>query len=122
MMECPDPDCSWRAIAPSVDAAHKTYLEHVVAEHTGDDATSTEWFETAPGRTSERRSHATEQVFIVFDGDLVLHTETSSIELSGSDSVRLEAGERYYSENPGEGPCYGIRVSGPGREFSIGDG
>lgn len=122
MMECPDPDCSWRAIAPSENAARKTYLEHVVVEHTGEDAASTEWFETAPGRTSERRSHATEQVFIVFEGDLVLHTETTSIELSSSDSVRLEAGERYYRENPGEGPCYGIRVSAPRREFSIGDG
>lgn len=33
MLHCSKPDCSWRAIAPSVDAAWSQYADHLVAEH-----------------------------------------------------------------------------------------
>jgi hypothetical protein len=34
MVQCSHTDCSWRAIAPSEDAAWSQYASHVVAEHT----------------------------------------------------------------------------------------
>jgi hypothetical protein len=32
-MQCPNADCSWRAIAPSTDAAREQYARHVLEEH-----------------------------------------------------------------------------------------
>jgi predicted small metal-binding protein len=33
MLTCSHPDCSWRALAPSEDAALDRYAAHLVAEH-----------------------------------------------------------------------------------------
>lgn len=33
MLTCSHPGCSWRALAPSEDAALDRYAEHLVAEH-----------------------------------------------------------------------------------------
>lgn len=121
MIQCPHPDCGWQAIAASTAGAEQTYVAHVLAEHSGaTDELSVDMFEQSPGDTSEQRSHETEQVFLIFEGEFVLHTEDDSFELSASDSVRLDAGERHYSENPGERPCVGLRVSAPGDELSGG--
>ncbi|WP_440991784.1 cupin domain-containing protein [Haloarchaeobius baliensis] len=115
MNRCPQPGCSWQALAASADGARTAYLEHVVTDHAGaDDPDSVDWFERSPGETSERRSHDHERVVIVLEGDLVLHTEDDSIELSTSDSMLIEAGEPYHSENPGEHPCLGITAAAQG--------
>ncbi|MFC7133068.1 MULTISPECIES: cupin domain-containing protein [Salinibaculum] len=121
MKQCPYPDCAWQAIAPSTEGARQAYMTHVVDEHLlATDAISVDPFEAPPGHTSDPRSHDTAQVVIVFEGELVLHTEDASVELSTSDSMRIDAGESHYSENPGDRPCVGLRVSTPGPEFSGG--
>ena len=113
-MTCPYPDCSWQAIAPSENGARNAYLKHVVTEHTDDGgAASVEWFEQSAGHVSRWHTPENRQVFIVLEGDLLVHTEDTAVELSTSDSMRIEAGERHYSENPGERPCVGLRVSAP---------
>lgn len=119
-MTCPYPDCSWRAITASESGARTAYLKHVVEAHAEDGAASIDWFERSPGYTSTWRTHETGQLFIVLDGDFVLHTEATSTELSTSDSMQIAAGERHYTENPGERPCVGLRVSAPEHEFSTG--
>lgn len=119
MRQCPHPDCAWQAVAPSAEGAKQSYVAHVVAEHAGaNDAVSVDRFEQSPGHTSKERSHDTDVVFIAFEGEFVLHTEETSIELSTSSSVRVEAGECHYRENPGERPCVGLRVAAPGDAFS----
>lgn len=118
-MICLYPDCSWQPITPSAEGDRKAYLEHVIAEHAETDgAADIEWFEKSPGHRSEWRSSENGQVFIVLEGQLVIHTETTEIELSTSDSVRIGGSERHYSENTGECQCVGLRVSAPEREFS----
>lgn len=122
MDRCPKSDCSWRPIAASTDGARTAYLKHVVSEHAGvDDATVVDWFERSPGETSERRSHDRERVIIVLEGQLLVHTEDDAIALSTSDSLRIEAGERYHSENPGDRQCVGITTTAPGHERATGD-
>lgn len=118
MKQCPQPDCSWQAITASAAGARNAYLKHVVDEHAGaDDEIAVDWFEKSPGQTSDRRSHEHEQVFIVLDGELVLHTEDTSFELSTGDSMPIEAGVSYHSENPSERTCVGIRTSARGYDY-----
>ncbi|MFC6976671.1 cupin domain-containing protein [Halomicroarcula sp. GCM10025709] len=117
MKRCSHPDCSWQPIAASTAGARTALLRHLVTEHGAeDDAVTVDWFERSPGETSDRRSHDHEQVFIVLEGDLRLHTEDESIELTTGDSLSIEAGQRYHSENHGERPCVGIRTAAPGFE------
>jgi|AntRauMinimDraft_4_1070384.scaffolds.fasta_scaffold00135_7 mannose-6-phosphate isomerase-like protein (cupin superfamily) len=121
MHHCPHPDCSWQAIVASADGAQRAYLQHLVEEHAGaDNARDVDWFEQSPGEISGRRSHEREHVFIVLDGEIVIHTEDDSIELSTGDSVPVEAGMRYHSENLGSRSCVGIRASAPGAGHASG--
>ena len=88
------------------------YLRHVLTEHTdGDDGVSVDWFELPPGHRSTRRRPESDQVYVVLEGELVVHTDARSIDLSTSDSVRIEGGERHSTENPGERPCVGLRLA-----------
>jgi len=121
MWNCLQSGCSWQAIAPSAEGARNAYLRHIVDKHTGaDDVFDVEWFEKPPGEISNRRSHEHEQIFIILDGAMILHTDDDSIELSTGDSVPIEARARYHSENPGERACVGIRTSAPGFERANG--
>ncbi|MEM4780880.1 MAG: cupin domain-containing protein [Halalkalicoccus sp.] len=80
-------------------------------------AVSVDWFEKPPGHVSERHSHRNEQVFVVLEGEFVLHTDEGSVTLGRYDAARVDSDEPHWSENPGPEPTVGINVFAPGREF-----
>jgi mannose-6-phosphate isomerase-like protein (cupin superfamily) len=81
------------------------------------DAVSVDWFRKPPGHVSEQHNHEHEQIFVVLDGEFVLHTAEDSVRLGPNDTARVDPWEEHYSENSGERPCTGLNVFAPGREF-----
>jgi mannose-6-phosphate isomerase-like protein (cupin superfamily) len=100
-------------VTPSDAGATESYVTHLVEEHAAAEGSEVDFFERTPEDASEPRSHETRQVFVVLEGELVLHTDASSITLTANDSVSLDAGERYEAENPGTDRCVGIRFAAP---------
>jgi quercetin dioxygenase-like cupin family protein len=85
----------------------------------GSDAFSFEWFEKPPGHSSPMHDHANEQVCIVLDGELTVHTETDTVALGQYDSVWLESDESHRVENTSTTRAVGIDVFAPGRSFDF---
>lgn len=81
------------------------------------DAVSVDWFEKPPGHVSEKHSHDHEQIFVVLEGTVVLHTERESVTLGRYDTAWVDGGEAHWSENPGSEPATGLNIFAPGREF-----
>ena len=85
----------------------------------GSDAFSFEWFKKPPGHSSPMHDHANEQVCIVLEGELTVHTETDTVTLGQYDSVWLESGEAHRVENTSATRAVGIDVFAPGRSFDF---
>jgi quercetin dioxygenase-like cupin family protein len=85
----------------------------------GSDAFSFEWFEKPPGHSSPMHDHTNEQVCIVLEGELTVHTETAAVTLGPYDSVWLESGEPHRVENTDTERAVGIDVFTPGRSFDF---
>lgn len=81
------------------------------------EAVSVDWFQKPAGHVSELHAHENEQVFVILEGEFVLHTETESAQLGRYDSAWVEANEAHYSENPSMSPTIGLNIFAPGREF-----
>lgn len=62
-------------------------------------------------------SHENEQIFVILNGEFILHTEDDSVRLSTYDTAWVDEWENHYSENPGERPCIGLNIFAPDREF-----
>ena len=78
-----------------------------------------ELYEKPPGHSSPMHSHDNEQISIVIQGHLTLHTEDGDYELGPNDAVRLESNEAHSFENSGEGQAMGVDIFTPprSREF-----
>ena len=85
----------------------------------GSDQFSFEWFEKPPGHSSPMYDHENEQVCLVLEGELTVHTENDAVTLSRYGSVLLESWESHRVENTGEGLAVGLDVFAPGRSFDF---
>ena len=86
----------------------------------GSDKFSFEWFEKPPGHTSPMHDHENEQVCIVLEGELTLHSEDAdSVTLGEYDSAWLESYETHAVENTGDKTAVGLDVFAPGRSFDF---
>ena len=85
----------------------------------GDERFSFEWFEKPPGHSSPMHDHENEQVCVVLDGELTVHTEDDAVTLGRYDSVLLEALEAHRVENTGDERAVGLDVFAPGRSFDF---
>lgn len=81
------------------------------------DAVSVDWFRKPAGHVSEMHAHENEQIFVILEGEFILHTEIESVRLGRYDSAWVDANEPHYSENPTASPTIGLNVFAPGREF-----
>ena len=80
---------------------------------------SFEWFEKPPGHSSPMHDHENEQVCLVLDGELTVHTEDDTVTLGRYDSVWLDAWESHRVENAGDERAVGLDVFAPGRSFDF---
>lgn len=78
---------------------------------------SVDWFQKPPGHSSESHNHENEQMFVILEGEFILHTDDESVRLTANDTAWVDSWEIHYSENPGETPCSGLNIFAPGREF-----
>jgi len=78
-----------------------------------------EWFEKPPGHSSPMHDHENEQVCIVLEGELTIHTEGDEVTLTKYDAARLERWEEHRIENMGDELAIGLDVSAPGRSFDF---
>ena len=85
----------------------------------GNERCSLEWFEKPPGHASPTHDHENEQICVVFEGELTVHTGDDSATLGPYDSVRLESGEPHRVVNAGEEPAVGVDVFVPGRSIEF---
>jgi len=86
----------------------------------GSDAFTFEWFTKPPGHSSPMHDHENEQVCVVLDGELTIHTESGeSVTLEQHDSVWLDAWETHRVENTGDQMAIGLDVFAPGRSFDF---
>jgi quercetin dioxygenase-like cupin family protein len=85
----------------------------------GSDAFSFEWFEKPPGHSSPMHDHENEQVCLVLEGELTVHTEDDSVTMGEYDSVLLESWESHRVENTGDERAVGLDVFAPGRSFDF---
>ena len=85
----------------------------------GSDQFSFEWFEKPSGHSSPMHDHENEQVCLVVEGELTIHTEDDEVVLGKYDSVWLESWESHRVENTGDGIAVGIDVFSPGRSFDF---
>jgi quercetin dioxygenase-like cupin family protein len=85
----------------------------------GSDAFSFEYFEKPPGHTSPMHDHENEQVCLVLEGELVVHTEDDSATLGEYDSVHLDAWESHRVANETDEHAIGLDVFSPGRSFDF---
>jgi len=85
----------------------------------GSDQFSFEWFEKPPGHSSPMHDHVNEQVCVVLQGELTIHTEEESRTLERYDSVLLESSESHRVENTGDERAVGLDVFAPGRSFDF---
>ena len=83
----------------------------------GRDTVSVDWFQKPPGHTSEMHSHENEQIFVVLEGEFMLHTVDESVSLGRYDTAWVDSWEEHYSENPGKEPAIGLNIFAPGRAF-----
>lgn len=83
----------------------------------GSERFSFEWFEKPVGHSSPMHNHENEQVCLVLEGELTVHTEDETVTLDPYDSVWLEANEPHSVENTGDVRAIGIDVFAPGRSF-----
>ncbi|WP_436348751.1 cupin domain-containing protein [Natronorubrum sp. FCH18a] len=84
----------------------------------GSDEFSFEWFEKPPGHASPMHNHENEQVCIVLQGELTLHSEDGeSVTLEQYDSAWLGPWEEHAVENEGDELAVGLDVFAPGRSF-----
>jgi quercetin dioxygenase-like cupin family protein len=74
-----------------------------------------ELYEKPPGHASPMHSHDNEQISIVVEGHLTLHTDEGEYELGPNDAVRLDANETHSFENTGSGPAMGVDIFVPVR-------
>ena len=80
---------------------------------------SFEWFEKPPGHSSPMHDHENEQVCIVLEGELTIHTEGDEVTLTKYDAARLERWEEHRIENMGDELAIGLDVFAPGRSFDF---
>jgi quercetin dioxygenase-like cupin family protein len=85
----------------------------------GSEQMSFEWFEKPPGHSSPMHDHENEQVCLVLEGELTVHTEEESVTLEQYDSVFLEEWEAHRIENTGDETAVGLDVFAPGRSFDF---
>ncbi len=86
----------------------------------GSEQFSFEWFEKPPGHSSPMHDHENEQVCIVLEGQLTLHSEhDDSVTLRKYDSAWLEPWETHAVENTGDVTAVGLDVFAPGRSFDF---
>lgn len=85
----------------------------------GSDQFTFEWFEKPPGHSSPMHDHENEQVCLVLDGELTVHTEDDSVTLHRFDSVLFEAWETHRVENTGDETAVAVDVFAPGRSFDF---
>lgn len=97
-----EPDEGWRRVALA-----------------GSDRFSFEWFEKPPGHSSPMHDHENEQVCLVLDGELTIHTEDDKVTLGKYDSVLLESWEQHRVENTSDSVAIGLDVFAPGRSFDF---
>lgn len=97
-----EPDDGWRRVALA-----------------GSERFSFEWFEKPPGHSSPMHDHENEQVCVVLEGELTVHTETNAVTLGRYDSAFLESWEPHRVENTGDSLAVGLDVFAPGRSFAF---
>jgi quercetin dioxygenase-like cupin family protein len=86
----------------------------------GSDAFTFEWFTKPPGHASPMHDHENEQVCLVLQGQLTLHSESGeSVTLEQYDSAWLDAWETHSVENQGDQTAIGLDVFAPGRSFDF---
>ncbi len=86
----------------------------------GSEAFTFEWFEKSRGHASPMHDHENEQVCIVIEGELTLHSEAAdSVTLEKYDSAWLKPWETHSVENIGETTAIGLDVFAPGRSFDF---
>ena len=78
-----------------------------------------EWFEKPSGHSSPMHDHENEQVCIVLEAELTVHTETESGTLGPYDSVRLDTWEEHRVANTDDERAVGLDVFAPGRSFDF---
>lgn len=78
-----------------------------------------EWFEKPPGHSSPMHDHENEQVCLVLEGELTIHTEDGDVTLEQFDSVWLDSFESHRVENESETAAIGLDVFAPGRSFDF---
>ena len=97
-----EPDAGWRRVSLA-----------------GSDKFTFEWFEKPPGHSSPMHDHENEQVCVVLQGELTIHTEDDSATIHEFDSVHLNAWETDRVENTGDERAVAIDVFAPGRGFDF---
>lgn len=85
----------------------------------GSDKFTFEWFEKPPGHSSPMHDHENEQVCLVLQGEITVHTEEDAVTLERFDSVWLEAWESHRVENTGDERAVAVDVFAPGRSFDF---
>ena len=86
----------------------------------GSDEFTFEWFEKPPGHSSPMHDHENEQVCVVIEGEITVHTESDVAVLNEPfDSVHLDSWESHRVENTGDERAVAIDVFAPGRGFDF---
>lgn len=85
----------------------------------GSDKFTFEWFEKPPGHSSPMHDHENEQVCLVLQGELTIHTEDESKVLTKYDSAWLDSWESHRVENTGDETAIAVDVFAPGRDFDF---
>jgi len=85
----------------------------------GSESFSFEWFTKPPGHSSPMHDHENEQVCLVLEGELTIHTESGETTLEKYDSVWLDSFESHRVSNTGEESAVGLDVFAPGRSFDF---
>lgn len=85
----------------------------------GSDQFTFEWFEKPAGHSSPMHDHENEQVCLVLEGEMTVHTEDDSVVLGQYDSVLLESNEPHCVENQSDERAVGLDVFAPGRGFDF---
>lgn len=78
---------------------------------------SVDWFTKPAHHVSESHTHEHEQIFVILEGEFVLHTQAESVTLTRFDSAWVDSNEEHYSENPTSSPTIGLNIFAPGRDF-----
>lgn len=90
------------------DGAEITYLVE-------GDRMSAQQFEIEPGAVVPEHDHPSEQLGVVYEGELTFHVDGAEVVVGAGEVFRIPGGEPHAAENAGETVVRGVDVFAPAR-------